>query len=132
MGARETLLHELAIGLTAAARDVETVNRLNGWYDDTRTFAEDIALLHSEVSEALEAFRFWGLDDVTGRLCPQTNHGQAEPHLCKPEGVGSELADVFIRLLDTCTRRGIDLAVEFDRKHHYNITRGHRHGGKRL
>jgi hypothetical protein len=50
----------------------------------------------------------------------------------KPEGVGSEMADVFIRLMDEVERSGIDLEWEVTRKLAYNRTRGHRHGGKRV
>lgn len=124
----------LSGSLDLARRGVAAVNQVNGWYDDTRTFGDDIALLHSEVSEALEAFRRWGVADSTGDACETTVDGV---HLhgsrpCKPEGVGSELADVFIRLLDTCGRYGVDLAAEFERKIQFNATRGHRHGGKLL
>jgi hypothetical protein len=50
----------------------------------------------------------------------------------KPEGVGSEMADIFIRLMDEVDRSGIDLEWEVTRKLAYNRTRGHRHGGKRV
>src|SRR5690606_38310134 len=50
----------------------------------------------------------------------------------KPEGVGSEAADVLIRLVDTCRRYGVNLGEEFQRKLHYNSLRPHRHGGKNL
>ena len=73
----------------------------------------------------LEAYRHWGLDDMT-----ETPHGGGGP--VKPEGIGSEAADVLIRLLDTCERFGINLSAEFDRKLNYNETRGHRHGNKKL
>lgn len=60
-----------------------------GWEpDDERTFAAECALMHSEVSEALEAFRDHGLEDMT-----LLDTGS------KPEGVGSEYADLFIRLV---------------------------------
>lgn len=129
--------------LHAMAVEVEKVNRANGWFDDDRTFGDDIALLHSEVSEALEAFRDHGLDDATargsedhGRWCKAQGYaGPCPSESCpipKPEGVGSELADVLIRLLDTAQRRGIDLGAEYRRKIAFNRTRGHRHGGKRL
>ena len=99
-----------------------------------RAFAaggDDVALLHSEVSEMLEAFRDGGYDDLTLGGPILNGDGQVVG-LPKPEGVGSEAADVLIRLLDVCRRRGIDLVTEFERKNAYNRTRGYRHGGKRL
>lgn len=114
------------------------VNLDNGWFEDDRTVGDDLALLHSEVSEALEAFRSWGLRDVTTEECKKHDHShpitneQLDANPCKPEGFGSELADVFVRLLDTCQRRGINLRAEVVRKIAYNATRGHRHGGKGL
>ena len=115
------------------AQNVEFVNKENGWYEDDRTFFDELFLLTSEVVEAGEAWRVAGFDDMTYTdtachipgTCP---HGD----LHKPEGVGSELADVLIRLLDTAARHGIDLAAEYRRKMAYNRTRGYRHGGKRL
>lgn len=128
---------------------VYETNVANGWFEADRTFGEDIALLHSEVSEALEAFRDHGVEDVTDwPKTPDTlvrevgdpekarelfiEHQKSEGKLPKPAGVGSELADVLVRLLDTCHRYGIDLEAEFNRKMAFNATRGHRHGGKRL
>jgi hypothetical protein len=106
----------------------------------------------------MEAFRKWGLEDATaaeaphhkrcsvsrltypsirdskpvseGGACTCEAHGQTR--LPKPEGIGSECADVLIRLLDFCDRRGVDLMGETRRKMTFNLTRGYRHGGKRL
>lgn len=98
-----------------------------GWFDEDRTFGDDIALLHSEVSEMLEAFR------VTGDCEDQTEESNVHPDApAKPEGVGAEAADVLVRLLDTCKRRNIDLFAEWRRKMDYNWTRSARHGGKAL
>ena len=40
-------------------------NTAKGWYENCATFPEAMAMLHSEVSEALEAWRKYGLEDVT-------------------------------------------------------------------
>lgn len=110
-------------GIREATSEVKQVNLDNGWYDSDRSFGDGIALLHSEVSEAFEAFRKWGLTDKTAK--PNV---RLEPS--KPEGVGSEMADIFIRLLDECDRQGINLVSEYCRKIAYNRTRGYHHGGK--
>lgn len=111
--------------LSEALADAEVrvfeVNKANGWFDEDRTVGDDLALLHSEVSEMLEAYRETGLSDAT-----------ASGSGAKPEGFGSEAADVLVRLLDTCKRRGVDLAFEFERKLEYNKGRGYRHGGKSI
>ncbi|QIQ63640.1 MazG-like nucleotide pyrophosphohydrolase [Microbacterium phage Nike] len=114
--------------LAAAEESVFAVNQANGWFDDDRTVGDDIALLHSEASEMLEAYRDGGLEDQTETI----DQIEEATRIPKPEGFGAEAADVLIRLLDTCKRRGVDLGYEFERKLAYNRTRGHRHGGKVL
>lgn len=89
-----------------------------GWRDTTISFGDGIALLHSEVSEALEAYR--------------TRKFEAWEDNGKPQGVGSEYADILIRLLDECSKWGIDLYGEYRRKMAYNWLRPYRHGGKEL
>lgn len=108
-------------------------NIAHGWFDKDRTFGDDIALLHSEVSEMLEAWREHGLADVTDSIRPGPHPGELiGTAQAKPEGVGSEVADLFIRLLDFCQRYGVNLAAEYQRKMAYNKTRPHRHGGKAI
>lgn len=109
--------------LTQMRDEVLEFCKAHGWYDKPVSFGEAIALLHSEVSEALEAFRIWGLEDGTGLLEPEGGQG-------KPEGVGSEFADVLIRLLDYADRFDVDLDYEYERKMAYNRTRPYRHGNK--
>lgn len=122
--------------LSDLAAKIAAVNEANGWYASERSFGDDIALLHSEVSEAYEEYRkghhpadryYSGSGGEWPRLPdePET----FEPHR-KPEGVPSELADVLIRVLDTCRRYGIDIDAVLAEKLAHNATRGYRHGGK--
>lgn len=111
--------------------EVYQVNVANGWFESERTFGDDVALLHSEVSEMFEAFREHGFEDQTVTALGSISRS-GEPVRNKPEGVGSEIADVLIRLLDTCQRRGIDLRAEYQRKIAYNRTRGYHHGGRSI
>lgn len=87
--------------------------------DREATFGEQLALIHSELSEALEAFRVRG--DTVGYI----EDG-------KPEGVPFELADAVIRIADTCHQFGISLEGAVVTKMRFNETRPYRHGGKRL
>lgn len=97
---------------------------------DTNTFGDYIALAHSELSEALEAYRDHRLADATKYgTCA---FGSCDNHPHKPEGVGSELADVLIRLLDMADVFGIDMEFEYRRKIAYNRTRVWQHGGRTL
>ena len=98
--------------------EVVEVNTANGWYEKNVSFGEAMALMHSEVSEALEAWRKNGLESwyvrtlipADGcRYCMEirgTDGPECPDHLDKPEGVPSEFADIFIRLLDYAYRFG--------------------------
>lgn len=46
----------------------------------------------------------------------------------RPEGLGIELADVFLFLCDFCESKGIDLEKMVEIKHEYNKKRARMHG----
>jgi len=89
-----------------------------GFEDAEQRVPEALAAIHSEVSEAFEAYR---RDETSYR----------ERADGKPEGFGVELADAIVRIADLAGALGVDLTFCLRRKLAYNKTRKHRHGGKR-
>lgn len=83
-----------------------------GWWDEKRNDGELIALMHSELSEALEAMR---------------NHNKKD--IIK-DNIAEELADCCIRIFDYCGAREIDLEKALFKKIKYNKTRPYRHDKK--
>jgi NTP pyrophosphatase (non-canonical NTP hydrolase) len=140
----QTDVHDDGEVFMGMALEVERLNKAKGWYQKNRSFGDEIALLHSEVSEALEAYRVHGTKALHGYAAEggPTLVEVGSPNdiiwrkggygLPKPEGVASELADVLVRLLDTCRRYDIDLFAIWREKMDYNWTRPERHGGKNL
>ena len=100
--------------LLACAEEIFEHMEKQGFHEGTFNFGEAIALIHSELSEALEADR----KDLVSDHCPSLS------------GVEEELADVFIRLLHLCARLDIDLGAATSVKMAYNRTREYKHGKK--
>jgi hypothetical protein len=99
--------------------EVEKYCRDMGWYEQEVPFAVAMALLHEEAAEAGHAWRDHGLADATYADHPEINPGGvAVDIIVKPEGVGSEFADIFIRMLDDSVRYHFDLegSLEPDRE----------------
>ena len=93
----------------------------HGWWEtaEDKSIPVKLALIHSEVSEALEEYRrermeIWSSDGG------------------KPEGFPIELADIMIRVFDLAGALDIDLEAALRFKSNYNEARPYRHGGRKV
>ena len=84
---------------------------------DNLNIPTKLALIHAEVSEALE-------DHRDGKI--ETYFEESG----KPCGFAQELADIVIRVGDLAEMMGVDLEKEVVMKMNYNATRPMKHGGK--
>ncbi len=95
--------------------EVYTTACAKGWWKGDRNKAELLALMHSELSEALEALRY---GDPPDDKIPEFS------------GVEAELADVIIRIMDMGQAFNYRIAEAILAKMTMNKTREHKHGGK--
>ena len=103
-----------AVGINTAQKLCHGLAVSSGWWSDPatgqwkdRNDCEMIALMHSELSEALEGLRKDLMDD----------------HLPHRKQVEMELADTLIRIFDYAGARGLDLGGAVIEKLAYNQSR---------
>lgn len=99
--------HDMATATAKVAAD-------KGFHAELPNAAVMIALVHSELSEALEVLR--------------NNPQETDPTCPGFLKVETELADVIIRLMNMAYRFAWDVPGAVLAKHEYNKTRPHKHG----
>lgn len=116
---------------------------IKGFYDSDRNLGEMLCLIHSEVSEALEALRTnqhaSGLDEtnifIKGMADKNFGHTFKDDEFFKnyfesrvKNSFEDELADIIIRVLDLAAYKKIDIESHVKAKMRYNSLRQYKHG----
>jgi hypothetical protein len=117
--------------LTELGRRIHGIARAKGFYDRPHNLVEHLALMHSEISEALEELRAAPQPGLAITTQHVYFHDDPKGHE-KPEGFVVELADALIRILDTLTYVGVDIDAIVQLKVDYNESRDFMHGGRRM
>lgn len=99
------------MNLSELAKEFHNNAVAHGFWDNPNK-GERIALMHSELSEALEAIRKPGPDDKLPQHSAEV----------------VELADAIIRILDYCEHYELPIEAAVLDKHEYNIKRPYKHG----
>lgn len=106
------------VELNDLVKDIHDNAVKHGWWETERELPEIIALCHSELSEALEAYR--------------NNEPLAWNNKGKPDGIAVEMVDCIIRILDWFGTTPLDIETILLEKHRYNKTRSYKHGNKKI
>lgn len=132
--------------LNELAYQIYKANKAKGFWPDNpreRNFGEICALIHSEVSESMEAHRSgaeWpgshDIDicmdakdaDAAGKVLDHIADFKSEFESRIKNSVPDELADTIIRVLDYCGAMNIDIESHINLKLAYNKMRPHKHG----
>lgn len=116
------------------AKEIHENAKNKGFYDEKKNIGEMLCLIHSEVSESLEADRkgnFCNVHNLYGTL-GWVNEEQFKTSFKEyvKDTFEDELADIMIRVMDLAKYKNIDLEAHIKAKMRYNSLREHKHGKK--
>jgi len=118
------------IKLNALAQIIFERNVASGYYKSEKNIGEMLALIHSEVSEALEADREDKYSVGASRNIHVINGWVKDSDFLEHyqqaiKGTfDEEMADIIIRVLDLCGFKGIDIAGHIHAKLRYTSIKG--------
>lgn len=122
--------------LTDLSKRIHEGNKKKGFYDEKEVnIPEKLALVHSEISEALEAHRIdkfavkYGERDIED--ISEVQHDEAFKEIfleTTKDTYEDELADALIRILDLAGYGNIDIGAHVAAKLRFNSMREYKHG----
>ena len=134
LGVRIPSRHKSKTRMNTLSKEIHAANVKKGFYEEEKNIGEMLALIHSEVSEMLEAHRegrsasgfsskakLFKLDDEDFKT-----HFLIEIK----DTIEDELADTVIRCLDLAGYLDIDIEAHVKAKLRYNSLRPYKHGKK--
>lgn len=121
-------------GLNALSQQFHQFQMDAGFTDSSIT--QRLMLVHSEISEAFEAFRkdkyarIKDYEEYSNTISEDLKRAVFELHI--KDSFEDEIADSLIRLFAICGENNIDIEKHIQLKMRYNEMRGYKYGGKKF